>query len=298
MLGRVIGEDIKLKLDLAAELWPVHVDPGQLEQVLMNLALNARDAMPQGGTLSLSTANTTIDPAHARERPGLVPGDYATLTVSDTGKGIDPAVLPFVFEPFFTTKETGKGTGLGLAMVYGIVKQSDGFVYATSALNKGSVFTVLLPRMEGETTTASSHMSFEAPRGSERILLVEDDDAVRAGVRRMLLTLGYDVLDANGGIEALRAMQDAHARGVHIDLVLSDVVMPDMYGPALAERIAARWGEGMPKVMYMSGYTDDEKLRLGIVNSGALLLEKPFTPERLGRAIRAVLDRDAGHTAK
>jgi CheY-like chemotaxis protein len=284
MLRRVIGEDIALETQLAGVLWPVSADPGQLEQVLMNLAVNARDAMPNGGTLRLRTQNVEIDVDAARERPGLKPGTYASIVVEDTGCGIDAAALPHIFEPFFTTKGPGHGTGLGLATVYGIVKQSDGYISVDSALGVGTRFTVLLPRADAPLAEAGT-VPAPAPRGTETILLVEDEIAVRAVIRRMLETLGYTVLDAVDGRDALRLAAEHTGR---VDLLLTDVVMPELNGRALAERLAERWPR--LRVLFMSGYTDDEILRRGLAQSGSSFLEKPFTPERVAGAIRRALD--------
>jgi PAS domain S-box-containing protein len=285
MLRRVIGEDIILETDLSPTVWPVFADPGQLEQVLMNLAVNARDAMPGGGTLRLRTAAVKIDAAGARAHPGLVPGQYTSLVVEDTGVGISPDVLPQIFEPFFTTKGTGMGTGLGLSTVYGIVRQSEGHIHVESAPGKGSRFTVLLPGHVEAGGEASNTAVATPPRGSERILLVEDELPVRTAVRRMLERLGYKVLEAASGAEALGILDTSLKR---IDLVLTDVVMPDVDGRVLAECVAK--GLRPPHVLYMSGYTDDDILRRGLTFPGTALLQKPFTSEALAHAVREVLD--------
>jgi PAS domain S-box-containing protein len=289
MLRRVIGEDITLQTELAPNPWPVHADPGQLEQVVMNLAVNARDAMPHGGTLRLLTANVAVDADAARERPGFCAGEYAALTVEDTGTGIDPEMLPHLFEPFFTTKGPGRGTGLGLATVYGIVKQSGGCVHVDSTPGQGSRFTVYLPRHAGEPEVESTPAAPAPPRGTEKVLLVEDEASVRTATRRMLERLGYRVLEASDGAAALRRAAEAEARGERIDLVLTDVVMPEQGGRALGERLAAYW-PGL-RVLYMSGYTDDEIIRRGLVVPGASFLEKPFTPEGLAEVVRRALDQ-------
>ena len=289
MLRRVIGEDITLETELCAGAWPAFADPGQLEQVLMNLAVNARDAMPDGGTLRLRTANATVcGPTLAR--PGLAAGEYVTLVVEDTGYGIDPKVLPNIFEPFYTTKAPGAGTGLGLATVYGIVKQSGGYVYVDSAPGEGARFSVFLPRAAAPDIVASSTSARpELPRGTETILLVEDETAVRMVARRMLEALGYTVREAASAAEALRIVEAEEGR---VDLVLSDVVMPEQSGRSLAEQLAARWPR--LRVLYMSGYTDDEILRRGLAEPGSAFLEKPFTAERLSSAVRRVLDGREG----
>jgi PAS domain S-box-containing protein len=288
MLRRVIGEDITLQTDLPARVWPIHADPGQLEQMLMNLAVNARDAMPGGGTLRLRTANVTVDAAAQRRREGLAPGEYAAIYVEDTGAGIGPEVLPQIFEPFFTTKAPGHGTGLGLATVYGIVKQSGGFVYVDSTRGQGSCFTVLLPRTELDGEEDVPAPAVPLARGTETILLVEDEAALRSVARRMLERQGYTVLEAGSGREADRVAAGAERLGTRVDLLLTDVVMPDESGRALAECLAAR-RPGL-RVLFMSGYTDDEILRRGLMKPGAEFLEKPFTVERLAEAVRRVLD--------
>ena len=289
MLRRVIGEDIALETELFPGVWSAFADPGQLEQVLMNLAVNARDAMPDGGTLRLRTANATVcGPTLAR--PGLVAGDYVSIVVEDTGHGIDAATLPHIFEPFFTTKPPGEGTGLGLATVYGIVKQSDGYIYVDSAPGRGSRFTIFLPRAAASAAAPSGAAASPAlPRGSETILLVEDEAAVRAVARRMLEALGYTVREAASGAEALRlAAED----GGGVDLVLTDVVMPEQNGRALVEQLLARWPA--LRALFMSGYTDDEILRRGLTEPGSLFLEKPFTAARLSSAVRRALDERDG----
>jgi PAS domain S-box-containing protein len=297
MLRRLIGEDVALLLDLVPELWQVSSDPGQLEQVLMNLAVNARDAMRGGGTLRLRTANCKLDQRGCHDRPGLTPGEYVAIVVEDTGTGIDPAVLPHIFEPFFTTKPVGHGTGLGLATVYGIVKQSGGFVYAESVLGEGSRFTVLLPRVRGVEAATPASGKRALPGGTETILVVEDEAGVRSAVRRMLGLLGYTVFEAASASEALRLATDMTARGAALDLVLTDVVMPGLNGRALGEQLAELRRD--LKLLYMSGYTDDEILRRGLAHSGISLLEKPFTMEHLAEMVRRVLDHvGAGTTGE
>jgi CheY-like chemotaxis protein len=229
------------------------------------------------------------------DRRGLDPGEYVSLTVEDTGVGIDPAALPHIFEPFYTTKAVGSGTGLGLATVYGIVKQSDGFLYADSSPGHGAKFTVLIPRTAAAAEPVPTQPIAALPHGTETLLLVEDADAVRRVVHRMLANLGYAVLDAGSAAYALRIAAAVYDRGDHIDLVLTDVVMPDQGGRALGERLGERWPE--LKVLYMSGYTDDEMLRRGLMQTGTSFLEKPFTPARLAQAVRGMLDRGSAEAA-
>jgi two-component system cell cycle sensor histidine kinase/response regulator CckA len=270
----------------------VRADPGQLEQVLMNLALNARDAMPDGGLLRLRTENVVIDARASHTRHGIIGGDHVSLLVEDTGTGIDASILPKIFEPFFTTKGPGAGTGLGLATAYGIVKQSDGFISVDSAPGAGSRFTVLLPR-SGPPDEDEIHVNAAGARpvpAGETILLVEDEATVRVAVRRMLGRLGYTVLEAANGVEASDIFATSAER---IDLLLTDVVMPGQGGRALAEQLTAQ--RPRLRVLFMSGYTDDEILQRGLLQPDAAFIEKPPTPDRLARAVRRVLDR--GKTA-
>jgi PAS domain S-box-containing protein len=292
MLRRVIGEDIVIETHRGPTVWPVLADAGQLEQVLMNLAVNARDAMPSGGILHLRTGAVEVDSDFVRSHPGLVPGAYTSIVVEDTGTGIAPDIIGRVFEPFYTTKAPGKGTGLGLSTVYGIVKQSGGHVYVESVLGEGSRFTVLLPRHIEGTGTAPGAAPSTSPRGTERILVAEDEKPVRAAVRRMLERQGYKVLEAANGAEALGIIDSSRER---IDLVLTDVVMPDVGGRLLAECIEGH--ARAPRLVYMSGYTDDHILRDGLAQPGTAFLQKPFTPEALARVVRDELDRPASSAA-
>jgi two-component system, cell cycle sensor histidine kinase and response regulator CckA len=287
MLGRLIGEDLELVMSLEPALGRVEVDPGQIEQVIMNLAVNARDAMPQGGTLSIATSNFELLESAARQHGvPATPGPYARMTVSDTGTGMDAATQAHIFEPFFTTKEAGRGTGLGLATVYGIIKQSKGYIWADSELGKGTRFTILLPRLPAETAVSEPDEEEAAdPRGTETVLLVEDDEAARGLWMEMLEALGYRVLAASNGTEALEV---AAAQPGAIDLLLTDVVMPRIGGRELAERLtAARPGL---RVIFMSGYTADTMLRQGIAETGRPFLQKPFTAHQFAKKIRETLD--------
>ncbi len=285
MLRRLIGEDIELKLALDGELGPVLADPGQVEQVLLNLVVNARDAMPRGGKLTLETANVDLDEAYACLRADVRPGRYAMLAVSDTGCGMGQEVLVHLFEPFFTTKEKGKGTGLGLSTVYGIVKQSEGHISVYSETGKGSTFKVYLPRVEAGAPTEEKRPEPRTLRGSETVLLVEDDDLVREIATRVLRANGYTVIVAQGGGEALLACERHPGK---IDIVVTDVVMPLMSGRELAERLSVL-RPGL-KVLFMSGYTSGAIADHGVLEAGVFLLHKPFTSESLPRKLREVLD--------
>ncbi len=286
MLRRLIGEDVELVLDLASDLGPVKADPGQIDQVLLNLTVNARDAMPRGGRVTISTANVELTETYTTQHATLAPGSYVALSVSDTGCGIDPEILPHIFEPFFTTKDRGKGTGLGLATVYGIVRQSGGSVSVSSQKGEGTVFRVYLPRV-GVATDAerlAGHRPAARP-ASETILVVEDDDAVRNLVRMVLESRGYRVLEARGGVEAL---DRAREHGGPLHLLLTDIVMPEMSGHELAEH--ARALHPRLRVLYISGYADQEQARRGVRDPLAGYLPKPFSPETLERKVREVLD--------
>jgi two-component system, cell cycle sensor histidine kinase and response regulator CckA len=285
MLSRLIGEDIALTLNLDPALRQVKADRGQIEQVLMNLAVNARDAMPDGGQLTIQTANVDLDLAYTREHPGSRPGRYVMLGVTDTGTGMDSETLAQVFEPFFTTKERDKGTGLGLATVYGVVKQSDGYIAVESQKGKGASFKVYLPLVEQAAVAQESVPAPLSVRGWETILLVEDAEPMRKLAHLYLHDNGYHVLTAANGSEAMQAAQQNSGL---IHLLLTDVVMPGMNGRALAERLAL--ANPAMKVLYMSGYTDSYIARHGALEPGTHLLHKPFTEETLTRKVREVLD--------
>ncbi len=286
MLPRLLGEDIEVSLQLDPELASVMADQSQIEQVIMNLAVNARDAMPTGGKLKIQTANVELDQTYTRNHPGSKAGQYVLLAVTDTGTGMDAATLTHIFEPFFTTKERGKGTGLGLATVYGIVKQSDGYIGVDSAPGKGASFQVYLPRHAGQPAVEEQKIDpGEKLCGSEYILLVEDAEPLRRLARTFLESAGFHVLSAGSGEEALQAA--AHFGGT-FHLLLADVVMPGMNGRALAEQLSPRQ-PGM-KVLYMSGYTDSFVAGHGVLDPGTHLLHKPFTEDVLIRKVREVLD--------
>jgi two-component system, cell cycle sensor histidine kinase and response regulator CckA len=292
MLRRLLGEDIELVTSLDTTAGAVNADPGQLEQVLLNLAVNARDAMPPpgGGRLSIETARFTLHQEHVERRHRLPPGDYACLVVGDTGVGMDEATQAHLFEPFFTTKEVGKGTGLGLATVYGIVKQSGGYIWVYSEPGRGTTVKVYLPRVPvvaeaPSAAPAPAPTPREVRGGHETVLLVEDAAPVRALARRSLEAHGYRVIDAFDGPSALELSARHRAP---IDLLVTDVVMPGMSGRELAERLAPV-RPGM-KVLYTSGYTDDAMVRQGVLNAGVAFLQKPFVPDSLARKVREVLD--------
>jgi two-component system cell cycle sensor histidine kinase/response regulator CckA len=286
MLRRLIGEDVQLTAVLDPALEPVKVDPGQIGQVIMNLAVNARDAMPTGGKLTIETGNVKLDEVSAVADPEVRPGRYVRLAVTDTGTGMTPEVQARVFEPFFTTKGPGKGTGLGLATVYGIVKQSGGFVSVYSEPGRGTAFKIYFPVAQGRAPAGKSFPGL-APtaRGTETVLLVEDEDAVRSIVRSVLQQAGYVVLDASRGAEALR-LAGEHPGPVH--LLITDVVMPEMAGRELVERLAPL-RPGL-KVLYLSGYTDDAVVRHGVLQADVAFLQKPFTMAALANKVRQVLD--------
>jgi len=285
ILRRVIGEDIELTTTLAPDLGAVRADVGQLEQVLMNLAVNARDAMPTGGRLTVETANVEHDPDYARDREAAAVRQFAMLAVSDTGCGMDEATKARIFEPFFTTKEPGKGTGLGLATVYGIVKQAGGFIWVYSEPGQGTSFKIYLPEVDATAERTTAVAGARAPRGTETVLLVEDAAAVRAVTKQVLERQGYVVLEAPDGEAALRLAQQ-HRGPIH--LLLTDVVMPRVSGRELAERLTQVRPD--MRVLYASGYTDDSVVRHGILELGTAYLQKPFSPESLARKVRDVLD--------
>jgi PAS domain S-box-containing protein len=286
MLRRLIGEDICFDARFDPELKQIRADPGQIEQVLVNLIVNSRDAMPHGGTLTIETANFEIDPEFASRHLGLAPGKYVVLTVSDDGCGMDEKTKARIFEPFFTTKEKGRGTGLGLSTVYGIVKQSGGNVWVDSEPGAGTVFKVFLPQFKQESEAPTKPLiDLVVPRGSETILLVEDEDVVRGLARQILEQAGYQVLDARGGDEAIRLCREL---GGPIDLLLTDVVMPETSGREVAERLTKL--RPATCVLYMSGYTDDAIVHHGVLDSDVEFIQKPFTPIALAQKVREVLD--------
>ena len=291
LLRRTLGEQVEIRSSLAADLWPAEVDRAQLESALINLSINARDAMPGGGRLLVETRNTTLDEDYVAQTPDVAVGDYVMIAVTDTGKGMTADVLDKVFEPFFTTKESGKGTGLGLSMVYGFVKQSNGHVRIYSEPGRGTTVKLFLPRSDPAGEAVAAQPTRPAmPRGSERILVVEDDPQVRAVVVSQLQGLGYAAAEAPDGEAGLAALE---AAALPFDLLLTDVIMPGaMNGKALAEEAARRWPQ--MRIVFMSGYTEDAVIHHGRLDPGVLLLGKPFRRAELAQMLRRALGGGAG----
>ena len=287
-LQHLVGREIEVRIVPAADLKRVRIDPGQMEQVLVSMTMNAADAMPHGGKLILETANVMLDEAYVRDFSGLKPGRYAMLAVTDTGVGMSPEVKARVFEPFFSTKGVGQGTGLGLATCYGIIKQSDGHIGVYSEVARGTTFKIYLPQTEQDTTRSLAKTKApDLPGGTEKILLAEDDPSLLEMSASLLRRLGYTVLTAANGLEALSLK---HQRDLgHIDLLLTDVVMPHMSGKELADRIHAIFPR--TKILFTSAYTENAVVHQGMLNEGVDLLQKPFTPSALAHKVREVLDR-------
>jgi PAS domain S-box-containing protein len=289
MLRRIIGEDIRLSIALEEPLWPVLMDPTQLDQTIMNLVVNARDAMPQGGTLTMNTTNVVLDEAYAARSVDVQPGEYVVLTIIDSGVGMDADVRARIFEPFFTTKEPGQGTGLGLATVFGIVKQNRGHIDVESEVGKGSRFRIYFPRADETADRAAlrprTSAEVRSVQGTETILLAEDDPAVREVTADILDLFGYNVLTSGSGMEALE-ISDGYDGPIH--LLLSDIVMPGMSGPELRKQLKTRRPD--TRVLYMSGYTDRERVHHGAMDDGTPILSKPVTQEGLTTRIRGLLD--------
>jgi CheY-like chemotaxis protein len=286
MLGRLIGEDVELKTSLDPDLGWVAADPGQIEQVILNLAVNARDAMPRGGKLTIETRNVQLDEMFSRNHDGAQTGCFVMLAVCDTGIGMDKETQTRIFEPFFTTKAKGKGTGLGLSTVYGIVKQSGAYVYVDSEPGQGTTFKIYLPRVEKPAEQVTPEQPPAAlARGGENVLLVEDDDLLRKLAENILQQAGYTVFVAANGEEAIWICL---RQEVPIQLMLTDVVMPHMSGRELAEVVT----QSRPdmRVLYMSGYTDDAMVHHGVMRAEMAFIQKPFSPESLARKVREVLD--------
>ena len=290
LLRRALGEQVEIESALADGLWAVNIDRAQLETALVNLCINARDAMPGGGKLRIETSNVTLDEAFVAHSPDAVAGDYAMLSITDTGTGIPPEMLAKVFEPFFTTKGVGKGTGLGLSMVYGFIKQSNGHIDIDSEVGRGTTFRLYLPRGAGEKEEGTACQQAQIPGGRERILVVEDDAQVRASVVRQLQRLGYTVSQAPDGAVAVAAFEAATQP---YDLLLTDVIMPGpLNGKALADEVARRWPE--TRVLFMSGYSEDVITHHGRLNAGVRLLSKPFRMTDLATTIREAFDEQGG----
>jgi two-component system, cell cycle sensor histidine kinase and response regulator CckA len=285
MLQRILGADVDLLVLPAQLLGRVRVDPGSIEQVIMNLVVNARDSMPDGGKLTLETANVVLDEEYAKHHLGVAPGPHVMLAVTDSGTGIDKATQARIFEPFFTTKEKGKGTGLGLSTVFGIVQQSSGSIWLYSELGKGTTFKVFLPRVDAPVSLIPSNEPIPTLRGSETILVVEDDDQVRVLTCGILRKNGYDIIEARNAGEAL-LQSERHAGTIH--LMLSDVVMPQMSGPELAKRVASIRPD--MKILCMSGYAGDSIVRHGLLEAKMSYLQKPITVSALTSKVREVLD--------
>jgi CheY-like chemotaxis protein len=289
MLPRLIGEDIQLVFIPGPNLGKVEADRGQIEQVLMNLATNARDAMPRGGKLTMETANVLLDETYSQQHAMMPAGDYILITVTDMGQGILPEHLPHIFEPFYTTKEEGKGTGLGLATVYGIVKQSGGLVRVFSEPGMGTSFKIYLPRAQASTRrSTATEVVQDSPHGCETVLLVEDELAVRQSTRQFLIRSGYTVLEASNGEEALRVSRE-YCGSIH--MMISDVVMPRMSGPMLAVQLSAERPD--VKTLFVSGYAENIVLRHGEIDLSACFLQKPFGLRALGQKTREILDASA-----
>jgi CheY-like chemotaxis protein len=293
MLRRLIGEDIDLRLEMRPELGQVNADPGQMEQVLMNLVVNARDAMPHGGTLTIETANVVLDESYASRHLSIKPGPYTMLAVSDNGVGMDEATQARLFEPFFTTKGTGHGTGLGLSTVFGIIKQSNGSLDVYSVPGRGTSVKIYLPRVDQPVAAESEAFGKALPRGSETILVVEDDEMVRSLVRETLQREGYHVVDAAGPLEA-RRIADTYKAPIH--LLITDVVMPKISGRELASELCRRRPD--MRVLYMSGYTDSAIVNSGILQKEVAFLQKPFTPAALAERVHEVLEGSNGRTRR
>src|SRR5579871_1088688 len=286
LLQRLIGEDVMIAIDTEPQLWTTFVDPGQIEQVVMNLAVNAHDAMPQGGTLTIRTSNVVLDEVYTRQHSEIAPGEYIMLSVADTGSGMTAATIARIFEPFFTTKALGHGTGLGLATVYGIVRQSGGTIWVYSDLGQGTTFKIYLPRLHAPAQPVRQRHAPQAlPSGTETILVVEDAEAVRSLAYKLLNRAGYTVLDAEGPTEAIRIATD-HPNVIHA--VLTDVVMPGMSGPDLAKRLHVIRPD--MRFLFMSGYADVMLIRRGVLDESIVFVEKPFSAASLLQKLRDVLD--------
>ncbi|MBI5906140.1 MAG: response regulator, partial [Deltaproteobacteria bacterium] len=293
MLRPIIGEDIEISTSLCGELWTVRADPNQVEQVVLNLVVNARDAMPSGGLLSISTANVSLDAPDDGDGGTIPPGRYVRLEITDTGCGMDDETVAHIFEPFFSTKEQGKGTGLGLAMVHGIVMQSGGRIRVRSAPGRGTTFAIYFPMVDEDVpgpdeAPVVAALAADTPRGTENVLVVEDEEMVREMVQEALLSDGYSIVSAGSGAEAIRIVERHEGP---IDLLLTDLVMPGMNGMELSRRLLPLRPE--MKVLYMSGYSKEAIPRFGGMGEGSVFLQKPVTPSILSRKVREILDAPA-----
>jgi CheY-like chemotaxis protein len=287
MLRRLIDETVEMNINLDPKLGRVKADAGQLTQVIMNLIVNARDAMPDGGTITIETANIELESEYLEKRLEVIPGSYVLLSVRDTGVGLDAETQSHIFEPFFTTKGEGKGTGLGLSTVYGIIRQNNGYIWVYSEVGQGTVFKIYLPRVAEDEIEEITHQPVEVTslEGTETIMLVEDEVNVRLVARKFLQKQGYTVLEAGHPKEALEVCErDDHA----IDLLITDVIMPDMSGRELAEQLTRKYPH--LKVLYISGYANEALNQYGVIGSGIAFLEKPFSSESLALKVRQTLD--------
>jgi len=287
MLQRLIGEDVELVLDLGVSVGNIKADPGHVEQAIVNLAVNARDAMPMGGHLRIETSSVELDENYAKTHMGVKPGQFTMIAVSDDGHGMDAETRRHIFEPFFTTKEKGKGTGLGLATVYGIVKQTGGDIWVYSEPGQGTTFKLYFPTVKEPLAEASGGEVMPTKQsGGETVLVVEDETAVRELTVRILQQLGYTILTASSGAEALEISQ---THGGHIDLLLTDVVMPNMSGRQLADHLLS--SRPKTKVLFLSGYTENTVVHHGVLDPGVDFLPKPFSRENLSKKLRDVLGK-------
>jgi CheY-like chemotaxis protein len=287
LLRRLMDESIEMRTVCAEKLGTVKADPAQIEQVVMNLVVNARDAMPHGGRLTVETTNVTLDAGYAMDHAPVKAGKYVMLAVSDTGIGMDGEAQTHIFEPFYTTKAAGRGTGLGLSTVYGIVKQSEGYIWVYSEVNRGTTFKLYLPCVEGSAAPEiGATKDNVVSQGSETILLAEDEEAVRELARTVLASYGYAVIEATSAEQAEELFGEHNGK---IDLLLTDVVMPGMSGRELARRLSLRAPQ--MRVLFMSGYTDNLIAQGGVLEAGVSFLQKPFSPRRLAAKVRDVLDQ-------
>jgi CheY-like chemotaxis protein len=288
MIKRLIGEDVELNVSLGKPLWAVKADPGQVVQVLMNLCVNARDAMPNGGELTIGTDNCSFDAEAVKDRRGFVPGHYAALVVSDTGTGMTKEIQARLFEPFFTTKESGRGTGLGLSTVYGIVKQSGGYIWVDSELGRGSSFAIYFPAVDAPLTTTITPEIKDAEGQGEIILLVEDDEALRESISTYLNLHGYKVLEASNGDQALH-IANQHAESIQV--LITDMILPKMSGAEVAQEVAKISPQAV--TLYMSGYTDREMVEFDPTSLTTGFLQKPFALQTLLHKLREMISQRA-----